>query len=190
MFDALPKCEDDIYIHKLVPDVDRLMQIVFPVLYKQVPEGLPRHLDTKHPDVDTAYIHREHEQNKDKGRDEEKWAVDSHGENSQDASSNRNVQVPADIIHVDCLVWEMCQKRSLSWMDYLVHDFTFQCLLNQLKFQLKCAKCVYCNHFMRLKISALIFTWHYILYNKINQFIYLLYTYLYVKDRFPCFARK
>lgn len=42
------------------------MQVVFPVLYKQVPEGLPQHLHTKHPGVDRAGIHRAHEQNKDK----------------------------------------------------------------------------------------------------------------------------
>lgn len=80
------------------------MQVVFPVLYKQVPEGLPRHLDTKHPGMDTAGIHRAHKQNKDKGGDEEKHTVDAHCENSQDTSSDRKRQVPVDIIHVDYLV--------------------------------------------------------------------------------------
>lgn len=74
------------------------MQVVFPVLYKQVPEGLPRHLNSKHPDVDTVGIHGENKQNKDKGGGEEKCTIDAHGENSQDASYNRNTQVPADII--------------------------------------------------------------------------------------------
>lgn len=72
------------------------MQAVFPVLYKQVPEGLPRHLDTKHPGVDKAWIHRGHEQNKDKGGGEQKRAIDAHRDNCQETSSNRNKQVPED----------------------------------------------------------------------------------------------
>lgn len=56
---------------RLLPDADRLMQIVFPVLYKQVPEGLPQHLDTEHPGVDAAGIHRTHKENKDRSGGEQ-----------------------------------------------------------------------------------------------------------------------
>lgn len=42
------------------------MQVVFPVLNKQVPEGLPQHLDTEHPGVDAAGIHRAHKDKKDR----------------------------------------------------------------------------------------------------------------------------
>jgi len=79
-----------------VPDADRLVQVVFPVLYQQVPEGLPQHLDPKHPDVDTAGIHRAHQQSEDRGGGEEKPAVDAHRDDGQDASSNTHKQVPAD----------------------------------------------------------------------------------------------
>ena len=79
-----------------VPGADRLMQVIFPVLYKQVPEGLPQHLDTKRPGVDTAGVHRAHEQNEDKSGGEQKHAVDAHRDDCQDTSSNGNKQVPAD----------------------------------------------------------------------------------------------
>lgn len=74
------------------------MQVVFPVLYKQVPEGLPQHLDTKRPDVDTAGIHGAHEQNEDKGGGEQKHAVGAHRDKREDTSSDRNKQVPVDKI--------------------------------------------------------------------------------------------
>lgn len=84
------------YSIRLVPDADGLMQVVFPVLYKQVPEGLPQHLESKRPDVDTAGVHRAHEQKKGKGGGEQKRAVDAHGDNRQDTPSDTNKQVPAD----------------------------------------------------------------------------------------------
>lgn len=46
--------------------------------------------------MDTAGIHRAHEQNKDKGGGEQKHAVDAHRENRQNTSSNRNKQVPEE----------------------------------------------------------------------------------------------
>lgn len=42
---------------RLIPDVDWFVQVVFPILYKKVPEGLPQHLHNKSPGVDTAVIH-------------------------------------------------------------------------------------------------------------------------------------
>lgn len=61
-----------------------------------MPEGLPQHLDPKHPGVDAAGVHRDHQQDKDQGGGEEKRAVDAHSNDRQDASSSRNKQVPAD----------------------------------------------------------------------------------------------
>lgn len=81
---------------RLVPDADRFMQVVFPVLYKQVPKGLPQHLHTEHPGVDRAGVHRAHKQNKGKGGGKQKCAVNAHRDNCQDTPSNRNKQVPVD----------------------------------------------------------------------------------------------
>uniref|UniRef100_A0A3Q3IRZ0 4-hydroxybenzoate polyprenyltransferase, mitochondrial n=1 Tax=Monopterus albus TaxID=43700 RepID=A0A3Q3IRZ0_MONAL len=72
-------------------------------LTRQVPEGLPEHLDTKQPGVDTTRIHRAHKQNKDAGGGEQKRAVDAHCDNCQGTSSNTNKQVPGDrhLLYVD-----------------------------------------------------------------------------------------
>ncbi|KAK2837923.1 hypothetical protein Q5P01_015135 [Channa striata] len=79
-------------ISRDIPDADRLIQVVFPVLYKQVPEGLPQHLDTKRPGVDAAGIHGAQEHNKHQGGDDQQHAVDTHCDDCQDTSSSRKKQ--------------------------------------------------------------------------------------------------
>ncbi|TNN44074.1 hypothetical protein EYF80_045731 [Liparis tanakae] len=71
----------------------------------EVPEGLPQHLDPKHPDVDTAGIHRAHQQSEDRGGGEEKPAVDAHRDDGQDASSNT---------HKQCLLVFESQQRHIA----------------------------------------------------------------------------
>lgn len=80
-----------------VPGADGLLQVVLPVLDEQMPEGLPQHLDNKCPGVDAARIHGAQQQNEHKGGGEEQRAVDAHGDNSQDASSDTHKQVPAQV---------------------------------------------------------------------------------------------
>ncbi|KAG7221280.1 hypothetical protein INR49_017345 [Caranx melampygus] len=58
----------------------------------EVPEGLPQHLDTKHPGVDVGWIHKAQEQDGDDSGDEQESTVDAHSDSCQDTTSDSNKQ--------------------------------------------------------------------------------------------------